>query len=105
MGTPTCQVLASLEPFYVQSIVRMALRRLKKHSSSDEFNRETVILILPQGTHFTPTYPTDFVGLSRFIGYFGFIFTSFLAGVESEDKCFLISEVLFYCLWVMLSIR
>ena len=60
MGIAISQVLASFEPrFYAWSIVGMAPRRLKKHSSSDEFNREIVILILPQGpgAHFTPTDP------------------------------------------------
>ena len=54
MGIAISQVLATLEPcFYARFIVKMALRRLtEKHSSSDEFNREIVVLILPQGYPF-----------------------------------------------------
>ena len=49
MGIAIYQILASLEP--ARSIVRMTPRRLtEKHSSSDEFNRELVILILPLQT-------------------------------------------------------
>ena len=59
MGIAISQVLAFLEPcFHARSSVRMALRRLmKKHSSGDEFNREIVILILPQGYPFYPHRP------------------------------------------------
>ena len=54
MGIAIFEVLASLEPcFYALFIVRMALRRLtEKLSSSDEFNRKMVVLILPQGHPF-----------------------------------------------------
>ena len=54
MGITISQVLASLELyFYTRSVVRMALRRLtEKCSSSDEFNREIVTLILLQGYPF-----------------------------------------------------
>ena len=49
MSTAISQVLVPLEPyFYARSIVRIALKRLtKKCSSSNEFNRDIVILILP----------------------------------------------------------
>ena len=63
MGVAISQVLASLEPcFYVRSIVRMVLRRSteKKHSSSDKFNREIVILISPQGYLFYLHRPCSF---------------------------------------------
>ena len=60
MGMAISQGLASMELcFHALSIVRMALRRLtEKHSSSDEFYREIVILILPHGYLF-PSSPTD----------------------------------------------
>ena len=56
MGIAISQVVLSLEPcFYARSIVRMVVRRLmKKHSSSNELNREIVILILLLGYPFYP---------------------------------------------------
>ena len=59
MGIAISQLLASLEPcFYARTIFRIALRRLtEKHSSSDEFNREIVILTLSQGYPFYPHRP------------------------------------------------
>ena len=59
MGLAISPVLVTLEPYvYARTIVRMALRRLtEKHSSSDKFNREIVILILPQGYPFYPHRP------------------------------------------------
>ena len=54
MSIAISQLLASMGPcFYVPSIVRMAIKRLtEKYSSSEEFNRKIVILILPQGYSF-----------------------------------------------------
>ena len=48
---------------------------------------------------------TDFVALYQFTGYVVFIITSFLAGVESGDHCWLNCEVLSCFSEVMLSIR
>ena len=57
MGITISQVLASLEPcFYTRSVVRIALTRLtEKNSSSDEFHREIVLLILPNEYAYLPT--------------------------------------------------
>ena len=48
---------------------------------------------------------TDFVALYWFTRYVGFIITSFLAGVESEDQCLLNSDVLSCFSGVIISIR
>ena len=67
MSIAVSHVLAPLKPcFQARPIVRMALRRLteKKHSSSDEFNQEIVILILPHGY---PFYPQTLVKLLEIV--------------------------------------
>ena len=48
---------------------------------------------------------TDFVALYWFATYVVFIIISFLAGVESEDQCFLNPNVLFCFSGVIMSIR
>ena len=54
MGIATSRYLHPLSPvFYARSIVMMALRRLTEND--DEFKREIVLLILPQGYPFSPT--------------------------------------------------
>ena len=47
---------------------------------------------------------TDFVAFYQFTGYAVFIITSFLAGVESGDKCLFNSEVLSCSSGVIMSI-
>ena len=73
MGTAISQVLASLEPcFHARSIVR---RLTEKHASSDEFDREIVIHILPQGHPFYPHRP-------------------YLLKLKIEDKSFFVAIVM-----------
>ena len=57
MDIATSQYLHPWSPVFMpaRSIVMMALRRLTEND--DEFNREIVILILPQGYPFSPTDP------------------------------------------------
>ena len=61
--------------------------------------------LIPHSSIHLVIITTDFVGLSDFTGYVVFIITSFLAGVESADQCWLSSKVLSCFSGVIMSVR